>query len=67
MSVPVPAAPATPADRQLERALLEARAVAFALLRLGAELRPELAWRSTNTGEAMLTALEHNFGAEVAR
>jgi hypothetical protein len=57
----------TPADVQVERALLEARAVAFAFARLATESRPELSWRCAQTSEAFLTALAANFGDEVAQ
>ncbi|MDE2100138.1 MAG: hypothetical protein KGL39_22980 [Patescibacteria group bacterium] len=56
-----------PADRQVERALLEARAIAFAFARLATEARPELSWRCAQTSEAFLTALAANFGDEAAR
>jgi hypothetical protein len=63
----VPAEPsmsARPVDAQVERALLEARAVGFALMRLGSQARPELAWRCTKLGEAIIAALGSTFGKE---
>ena len=48
-------------DVQIERALIEARAVAFALLRLGAEARPELGWRCTRLGTAIVDGMAANF------
>lgn len=49
-------------DEQVQRALMEARAVSFALLRLGAVARPELAWRCTRVGQAIQKSLESTFG-----
>ena len=51
-----------PADDQIANALIEIRAAAFALLRLGPIARPELGWRCTKLGEAILAALERSFG-----
>ena len=48
-------------DVQIERALIEARAVGFALLRLGAEARPELGWRCTRLGTAILDGMTASF------
>ena len=48
-------------DVQVERALLEARAVAFALLRLGAEARPELGWRCAKLGSAIVDGMASTF------
>lgn len=57
-----PAPPvATPSDEQVARAILEARAVGFALLRLGTEARPELAWRCTKLGEQIVAAVTDIF------
>ena len=50
-------------DDQVARSLLEARAVGFALQRLGAQARPELAWRCTKLGNAIVSALAENFPA----
>lgn len=47
---------------QVERAILEARAVAFALVRLGRSAQPNLAHRCAKTGEAILAALNEHFG-----
>lgn len=54
--------PRSSSDAQVERAILEARAVMFALLRLGVEARPELAWRCQRLGEALKEALDDTFG-----
>lgn len=56
-----PVAP-TPTDDQVARAVLETRAVGFALLRLGSQARPELAWRCTKLGEQIVAALNDTFG-----
>lgn len=50
------------ADDQVARAILEARAVAFAFIRLGVEARPELAWRCASFGERVLAELAQYFG-----
>jgi len=63
---PMPVSTA-PADGQVSRAVLEARTVAFALIRLGTVARPEIAWRCTKAGQAMVAALEDSFGKEVIR
>lgn len=49
-------------DEQVQRALLEARSVTFALQRLGQVARPDLAWRCARAGEAFETALRDSFG-----
>lgn len=49
-------------DEQVQHGLVEARAVAFAFLRLGATARPELAWRCTRLGQAIEQALDDTFG-----
>ena len=49
------------ADSQVARAILEARSVAGAFVRLGREARVELAWRCGKTGEAMLDAMDRYF------
>jgi hypothetical protein len=46
---------------QAEQAIKEARGVAGALLRLGRDARPQLAWRFAKTGVALRDALERYF------
>lgn len=48
-------------DDQVARSLLEVRATGFALQRLGAQARPELAWRCTKLGDAIMYALADTF------
>lgn len=48
-------------EEQIARSILEAKAVGFALTRLGAMARPELSWRCTKLGECILTALSETF------
>jgi hypothetical protein len=48
-------------DDQVARSLLEARAVGFALQRLGVQARPELAWRCTQLGNAIVAAIKTTF------
>lgn len=55
-----------PVDEQVHRALLEARAVAFAFIRLGGVARPELAWRCEVFGRFMVDKLADTFGSEIA-
>jgi hypothetical protein len=59
----MPPAPATSAstDEQVARAILEARAVAGSLLRLGHQARPEFAWRCERAGLAIAKALDTYF------
>lgn len=47
---------------QIARAVLEARAVGFALQRLGSLARPDLSWRCTRVGQAIEQALSEAFG-----
>lgn len=61
VEVPVPSAPSAV---QVQRAILEARAVGFAFQRLGLEARPELAWRCQKVGDAIVGALAEWFGKE---
>jgi hypothetical protein len=49
------------ADRQVAQAILEARSVAGAFIRLGSEARIEFAWRCAKVGEAMLDAMDRYF------
>lgn len=66
--IPAVALPAAgPTDEQVQRAILELRACAFALLRLGAESRPELAWRCTILGQSIISNLKDTFGEELAQ
>jgi hypothetical protein len=53
--------PAAHPDEQVAVAILEARSVAGALLRLGREARPQLAWRCEGVGEAISEALRRHF------
>lgn len=48
-------------DEQVARAVIEARSVGLALVRLGAEARPEFAWRCAKAGEAITEALADSF------
>ena len=48
-------------DDQVAVAVLEARALAGALLRLGREARPQLAWRCEGLGTGLLQALHRYF------
>ena len=48
-------------DDQVAAAVLEARGVANAFLRLGLEARPQLAWRCEGVGGAMAEALRRFF------
>lgn len=61
----LPLQPVTPTaasvDDQVARSLLEARATGFALQRLGTQARPELAWRCTKLGDAIVAALHDTF------
>ena len=52
-------------DEQVRRALLEARAIGFAFLRLGSQARPELRWRCTKVGQAIVDAIGESFGKEM--
>jgi hypothetical protein len=49
------------ADEQLARSILEARSIGYAFVRLGATARPELGWRASKTGNAILSALAEFF------
>ena len=49
------------ADEQVARSILEARAIGYAFARLGTSARPELAWRASKTGDAILSALAEFF------
>lgn len=49
-------------DEQVARAVMETRAIAFALTRLGTLARPEFAWRCAKLGEAIETELNRAFG-----
>ena len=57
--------PSRPADEQVHRAIVEARAIGFAFLRLGGQARPELAWRCTKAGDAIVAAIAEHFGKEL--
>lgn len=49
-------------DEQVQRAILEARAVGFAFLRLGTVARPELAWRCARVGQSIVDVVGDTFG-----
>ena len=51
-----------PVQDQIERGLLEARAIGFAFQRLGTVARPDMAWRCSRLGAAIITAIEDTFG-----
>ena len=53
--------PAVALDDQVARSLLEARTIGFALQRLGVQARPELAWRCTKLGNAIVAAIKDTF------
>lgn len=61
---PEPTVKQRSADEQVERAILEARTIGFAFMRLGTQARPELAWRCTKMGEALLASLKDTFGKD---
>lgn len=50
-----------PVDEQVARAVIEARAIGFAFQRLGTQARPDLAWRCSKVGDAIVTALAEFF------
>ena len=50
-----------PFDEQVALALIEARAAGFAMQRLGTQARPELAWRCTKLGNAIVEAIHETF------
>lgn len=51
-------------EDQIARSILEARSIGFAFQRLGSLARPELAWRCTNLGDAIISALAETFPDE---
>ena len=53
--------PPAPAEDQVACAILEARAIAGAFLRLGREACPQLRWRCEGVGTALAEALARNF------
>jgi len=61
----IPVRSTAPVERQIERALLETRSAAFALLRLGELAHPQIGWRCTKLGEAMVAALQDTFGKDI--
>lgn len=65
--VEVPLPPMSAVDDQVARALLDARGVGFALQRLGAHARPELAWRCTKLGDTIVAAISDAFGKDMIR
>jgi len=48
-------------DEQVARAILEARSITGALLRLGSAARPQFAWRCAKAGAEIRDALEKYF------
>jgi hypothetical protein len=59
--VPIPAPAPADVDLQVAQAILDARGVAGAFVRLGREARVELGWRCGKVGEAMLDAMDRYF------
>jgi hypothetical protein len=57
---PPPRMPST--DEQVARAILEARGIAAAFLRLGHDARPAFAWRCELIGLGLLDLVEKHFG-----
>lgn len=57
--------PSAPIDDQVQRAVTEARTIAFTLLRLSRHARPEFAWRCQRVGEQLVQALEESFGEDL--
>jgi hypothetical protein len=53
-------------DEQIARGLLEVRMIGFAFQRLGTQARPDLAWRCTKLGDAIIHVLKEAF-AEIER
>lgn len=53
--------PAADPDQQVAVAILEARNLSGAFLRLGREARPQLAWRCEGVGAALAEALHRYF------
>lgn len=53
--------PAAHPDDQVAVAILEARALAGSLLRLGRDARPQLAWRCEGLGSSITQALRRYF------
>lgn len=53
-----------PVQQQIERGLLEARAIGFAFQRLGTMARPDLAWRCDRLGKAIISAIQDTFGKD---
>jgi hypothetical protein len=61
---PIPERSNVPTDEQVARAILEARAIGNAFIRLGKEARPEFAWRCDRAGRAIVAGLRDAFGKE---
>lgn len=53
-----------PTDEQVARAILEARTIGNAFIRLGREARPEFAWRCAKAGQAIVAGLRDAFGKD---
>lgn len=53
-----------PVQQQIERGLLEARAIGFAFQRLGTVARPDMAWRCDRLGKAIIAAIQDTFGKD---
>lgn len=58
---PIPTIKTAGTDEQLAQAILEARMITGALLRLGTVARPQFAWRCAKAGAAMRDTLEKYF------
>ncbi|MDP1877988.1 MAG: hypothetical protein Q8M17_10595 [Actinomycetota bacterium] len=56
------APPAATVIRQMQAAILEARAAAFAFQRLGRSAPPTLAWRCDQVARAIVEGLRESFG-----
>jgi len=57
-------APGRPVPEQVQRGLLEARALGFAFQRLGREAPAALGWRCTRLGVAIVAAIRDSFGED---
>lgn len=57
--------PNRPADEQLERAILEARALGHTFTALATITRAEFSWRCERVGSDILSALDRTFGANL--
>ena len=58
----VVAVAAAPSPGQIQQAIVEARAAAFALKRLGRTAPPAVSWRCQRAGAGIMAALVESFG-----